>query len=290
MAIKVYKPTTPSRRKTSVVDTSDLTKKPREKSLCVALNKKSGRNNSGRITVRHRGGGAKKIYRKVDFKRFKFDMPAIVEAIEYDPNRNARIALIKYTDENTDETRINSDIQKSYILAANGMKVGDKVISSKEKVEIKNGNRMPLEKMPQGQFVYNVELEAGKGGKIARGAGTGIILQNIEGKYAQLKMPSSEIRLVQKECLATLGQVSNPEAKLVRIGKAGRKRHMGIKPTVRGKVMNPCDHPHGGGEGKQPIGLKNPKTPWGKPALGVKTRRKTWTDKLIINRRKKKRR
>ena len=276
MAIKVYKPTTPARRRTSVVSSSDLTKKKREKSLCVKLNKKSGRNNQGRITVRHRGGGAKKIYRQVDFKRFKFDIPAVVEAIEYDPNRNARIALIKYEDN-----------EKSYILAADGMKVKSRIKSSNKKIEIKRGNRMPLEFIPQGTVVYNVEYEAGKGGKIARGAGTGITLQNVEGKHAQLKMPSGEIRLVKKDCLATIGQVSNPESKLVRIGKAGRKRHMGVKPTVRGKAMNPVDHPHGGGEGKHPIGMKHPKTPWGKPALGVKTRRKTWTDKLIIKGRKK---
>ena len=279
MAIKVYKPTTPARRRMSVVVSSDLTKKKREKSLCIKLNKKSGRNGQGKITVRHRGGGAKKIYRKIDFKRNKFDILAVVEAIEYDPNRNARIALIKY-----------EDGEKAYILACVGMRVGNKVMSSTKKIEYMNGNRMPLEILPQGQTVYNVELEVGKGGKIGRSAGSGLILQGVEGKYAQLKMPSSEIRLVRKECLATLGQVSNSEAKLVRIGKAGRKRHMGIKPTVRGKAMNPCDHPHGGGEGSQPIGMKHPKTPWGKPALGVKTRRKTWTDKLIIKRRKKKRR
>ncbi len=278
MPIKIYNPTTPARRRTSVLDSSDLTKKKREKSLTKRLKKHSGRNNQGKITVRHRGGGARKIYRKVDFKRLKFDMPAVIEAIEYDPNRNARIALIKYEDE-----------EKSYILAANGMKIGDKVVSSNKKIAIKRGNRMPLQFIPQGQTVYNVELEAGKGGKMARGAGTSVVLQNIEGKYAQLKMPSGEIRLVRKECLASIGQVSNPEYKLIRVGKAGRKRHLGIKPTVRGKVMNPVDHPHGGGEGKHPIGMKHPKTKWGKPALGVKTRRKTWTDKLIIKRRKKRR-
>jgi len=277
MAIKVYKPTTPARRRMSVVTSSDITKTKREKSLCVSLNKKSGRNHHGKITVRHRGGGAKKIYRKVDFKRTRFDKMATVIAIEYDPNRNARIALIQY-----------EDGEKAYILACIGMGVDTKVMSSEKKIEFVNGNRMPLEILPQGQTVYNVELEPGRGGKMGRSAGTGIVLQAVEGKYEQLKMPSGEIRLVDKRCFATLGQVSNPEAKLVRIGKAGRKRHMGIRPTVRGKVMNPCDHPHGGGEGNQPIGLKHPKTPWGKPALGVRTRRKTWTNKLIINRRKKK--
>ncbi len=277
MPIKLYKPTTPARRRTSVVDSSDLTKnKKREKQLCKSLKKYSGRNNQGRITVRHRGGGSKKIYRIIDFKRTKFDVQATVEAIEYDPNRNARIALIKYKD-NT----------KSYILAAVDMKVNDTVMSSDKKIEAKNGNRMPLELIPQGSMVYNVEVEPNRGGKVARSAGTGIVLQNVEGKYAQLKIPSGEIKLFKKECFATIGQVSNPEAKLVRIGKAGRKRHMGIKPTVRGKAMNPVDHPHGGGEGKHPIGMKHPKTKWGKPSLGVKTRKKKWTDKLIIKRRKK---
>ncbi len=278
MAIKVYKPTTPARRRTSVVTSSDLTKKDREKSLCKSLNKKSGRNSRGKITVRHRGGGAKKIYRMVDFKRTKFDMSAVVEAIEYDPNRNARIALVKYEDNTI-----------SYILAAVEMKVGDKVVSSEGKIEIKNGNRLPLEFVPQGQTVYNVEIMPGRGGVLSRGAGTGIVLQNAEGKFAQLKMPSGEIRLVKKECLATLGQVSNPEHKLVRVGKAGRKRHMGIRPTVRGKAMNPCDHPHGGGEGSQPIGLKKgPKNVFGKQAYGIKTRKKKkWSNKLIIKGRKR---
>lgn len=275
MPIKVYKPTTPARRRMSVVLSSDLTKKPREKRLCIKLKKYAGRNRQGKITVRHRGGGAKKIYRLVDFKRQKFDIPAQVQAIEYDPNRNARIGLIKY-----------KDGEKSYILAAHGLNVGDTVMSSNKKIEIKLGNRLPLAFIPQGQMIYNVELEPGKGGKLARGAGTGIVLQNISGKYAQLKMPSGEIRLVRKECSASIGQVSNPEDKLIRIGKAGRKRHMGIKPTVRGKAMNPVDHPHGGGEGKHPVGMKYPKTLWGKHALGVKTRKKRWTDKLIIKRRK----
>ncbi len=277
MSLKYYKPTTSARRHTSVVSSSDLTKgKRREKGLCQSLNKHSGRNNQGQITVRHRGGGTKKIYRQVDFKQQKFDMAAKVEAIEYDPNRNARIALISY-----------ADGEKSYILAAEGVQVGDLILSSKNKIEIKVGNRMPLEFVPQGEAVYNIELEAGKGGKLARGAGTYAVLQNMEGEYAQLKTPSGEIRLVRKGCAASLGKVSNPEYKLMRIGKAGRKRRMGWRPTVRGKAMNPVDHPHGGGEGRHPIGMKYPKTLWGKHALGVKTRRKRWTDKLILQRRKK---
>ncbi|HPA25656.1 MAG TPA: 50S ribosomal protein L2 [bacterium] len=277
MAIKLYKPTNPGRRHASVLDSSSLTKKKREKSLTVALNKFSGRNNQGKITIRHRGGGAKKIYRLIDFKQNRFNEPAEVVALEYDPNRNARIALIKYTD--------NS---KAYILAADQLKVGERIMSSQNKIEAKIGNRMPLEFIPQGQNVYNIELVPGLGGKIGRSAGTLVVLQNIEGKFAQLKMPSKEIRLVKKECLASIGQVSNPDAKLVRLGKAGRTRHMGIKPTVRGKVMNPVDHPHGGGEGKHPVGMKYPKTIWGKHALGVKTRKNKSSDKLIIKRRNKK--
>jgi len=276
MPIKYYKPTTSARRHTSAVSSLDLTKKKAEKSLTVSLNKHAGRNNTGQITVRHRGGGAKKIYRLIDFQQKKYEVPAEVLTLEYDPNRNARIALIKY-----------ADGEKSYILAWDGAKVGDKIISSLEKVDLKKGNRMPLQHVMQGEMVYNIELEPGKGGKIGRSAGTNVILQNIEGDFAQLKMPSGEIRLVKKECAASIGVVSNPEAKLVRVGKAGRKRHMGIKPTVRGKVMNPVDHQHGGGEGRQPVGMKYPKTLWGKHALGVKTRKNKWTDKLILQRRKK---
>lgn len=277
MAIKFYKPTNPGRRHASVLNSSGLTKKKREKNLSLILNKFSGRNNQGKITVRHRGGGAKKIYRLIDFKQNRYDEPTEVIALEYDPNRNARIALIKYAD--------NS---KAYILAADNLKVGDKIMSSMNKIEAKIGNRMPLEFIPQGQNVYNIELVPGLGGKIARSAGTLVVLQNVEGKFAQLKMPSREIRLIRKECLASVGQVSNPDAKLIRLGKAGRKRHMGIKPSVRGKVMNPVDHPHGGGEGKHPVGMKYPKTLWGKHALGVKTRKNKWSDKLIIKRRYKK--
>ncbi len=280
MAIKIYKPTTPARRKTSVVSSSDITKQKPCKKLTVIKKSKAGRNNSGKITVRHRGGGVKRRIRLVDFKRLKFNEPAQVIAIEYDPNRSARIALIQY-----------ESGELSYILAHADMNVGDKVMSSDKKIAIKPGNRMPLEFIPPGIGVYNVELNPLAGGVLARSAGTDIMIQAIEGKYAQLKMPSGEIRLVKKECLATVGKVSNPDHRLVRIGKAGRKRHMGIRPTVRGKVMNPVDHPHGGGEGRQPIGLKYPKTKWGKHALGVKTRKKgKASDKLILKRRKSKKR
>ena len=245
------------------------------------ISKKSGRNNTGKITVRHRGGGAKRLYRIVDFKRVKFDVPATVEAIEYDPNRGPRIALVQY-----------EDATKSYILAPVGLKVGDKVLSSKGKIEATTAARMPLEHVPVGLFVYNIELAPGKGGQVVRGAGNSAQLQVIEGKYGQLKLPSGEVRKFQKECMASVGQVGNADFQLVRLGKAGRSRHLGRKPTVRGKVMNPVDHPHGGGEGSNPIGLKGgPKTPWGKKALGVKTRTKgKWSDKFIVQRRKKKKR
>ncbi len=281
MAVKKYKPTTPGRRGASVQNFSDITKKRPEKKLTEMLNKRAGRNNTGQITVRHRGGGAKRLYRRVDFKRKSFDMVAEVIAIEYDPNRAPRIALIQY-----------EDGEKAYILAGEGMKVGTKVVSSQKKVEATVGNRMPLEFIPAGLFVYNVELEPGKGGQMVRSAGGGAQLQVVEGKYAQLKLPSGEVRLVKKTCTATVGKVGNSDFKLVRLGKAGRKRHLGWRPTVRGKAMNPVDHPHGGGEGSQPIGLKGgPKTPWGKKALGVKTRKKgKKSDKLIVSSRKKKRR
>jgi large subunit ribosomal protein L2 len=280
MAIKRYKPTTPGRRLSSVQDFSDITKTEPEKALTVIRKRKSGRNNQGKITVRHRGGGTKKYIRIVDFKQDKYDMVASVIAIEYDPNRGARIALVQYEDK-----------EKRYIIAPIGLKVGDKIISSKDnEVEINPGNRTRMELIPPGVNIYNVELMPGKGGQIARGAGTVVKLMAIEGKYAQLKMPSSEIRLVPKECMATIGQVGNTDYRLIRWGKAGRTRYKGIRPTVRGKAMNPVDHPHGGGEGNQPIGLKHPKTPWSKPALGVKTRKKSRSSsKLIIQRRKKKR-
>ncbi len=281
MVVKKYKPTTPGRRKSSVLKSTELAKKRPEKSLTAVLNKKAGRNNTGRITVRHRGGGAKRLYRIVDFQRKRFDVPAVVEAIEYDPNRNAFIALIRY-----------EDSKKSYILAGHGMKIGDAVLSSQNQIEAITGNRMPLEKIPVGQTVYNIELQPGKGGSIVRSAGTSAKLQVVEGELAQMKLPSGEIRLVPKVCLATIGTVSNSDYNLIRWGKAGRRRHLGWRPTVRGKAMNPVDHPHGGGEGRNPIGLKGgPKTPWGKKALGVKTRKtgKLESDRLIIRRRTKKR-
>ena len=279
MGIKIYKPTTPGRRKSSVQDFSDITKKNPEKGLTFILKKKSGRNNTGRITVRHQGGGVKKLYRMVDFKRDKYDVPAEVIAIEYDPNRGSRIALIQY-----------KGGEKSYILADEGMKVGDKVVSSKNKVEANVGCRMPLRYVPVGLFVYNVELTPGKGGQIVRGAGLGAQLQVLEGgKLAQLKMPSGEVRMISQDCMATVGKVGNPDYKLIRWGKAGRKRYLGWRPRVKGKNMNPVDHPHGGGEGHSPIGLKGgPKTPWGKLARGVKTRKRgKFSNKFIIQRRKK---
>ncbi len=263
----------------SLDDFSDITKSKPEKSLIVIKKRKSGRNSQGRITVRHRGGGAKRYIRIIDFKRDKFDVPAKVSSIEYDPNRGARIALLRY-----------NDGEKRYIVAPIGLRVGNEVISSRKQVEIKIGNAMPIKYIPAGVAVYNIELEPGMGAKLARGAGNSAGVMGIEGKYAQIKMPSGEIRLIKKDCLCTVGQASNPDRRHIKIGKAGRKRYLGIRPTVRGTAMNPKDHPHGGGEGNQPIGLKHPKTPWGKPALGVKTRKKNRpSDKLIIKRRKKKR-
>lgn len=280
MPVKKYKPTTPGRRKASVNTFEGISKKEPEKSLLKTVKKSSGRNSSGRITVRHRGGGVKKKYRLIDFRRDKFDIPAKVQAIEYDPNRSARIAFLVY-----------KDGEKRYVLAPVGLKEGDEVVSSKSKVKVAPGNRTTLANIPLGTMVYNVELHPAKGGQIGRSGGNLINLMAVEGKYAQIKMPSGEIRLVPKECMASIGQVSNPEHSLVRLGKAGRKRYLGVRPTVRGKAMNPHNHPHGGGEGGSPIGLKHPKTPWGKPALGVKTRQKHKdSDKLIIYKRKKKRR
>lgn len=279
MGIKLYKPTTPGRRGASVQDFSDVTKTKPEKSLIVILQPKSGRNNSGRITVRHQGGGVKKMYRMIDFKQQRFDDFVTVKAIEYDPNRGARIMLVEYG---------NGD--KAYWLAPQGVVVGMKLVSSQQKVDAGVGNRMPLEYIPVGLFVYNVELTPGKGGQIVRGAGNGAQLMVLEGDYAQLKLPSGEMRLIQKNCLASIGMVSNPDFRLVRLGKAGRMRKLGWRPHVEGKNMNPVDHPHGGGEGHSPIGFKGgPRTPWGKKALGVKTRtRGKWSDKFIVQRRKKK--
>ncbi len=275
MAIKKIKPTTNARRGMTVASFKGLTKKRPEKSLTLSLSKRAGRNISGRITVHHRGGGAKRLYRIVDFKQTK-DMPAKVKSIEYDPNRSAYITLLEYEDK-----------KKVYVLAPQKLKVGDTILSG-EKVEVKPGNRMPLGKIPVGTSIYNIELYPGRGGQLARGAGARAQLVGKEGKFAQVKLPSSEIRVVPKEARATIGVVSNPEHSIIKIGKAGRKRHMGIRPSVRGKVKNPVDHPHGGGEGRQSIGLVHPKTPWGKPALGYKTRdRKKKSNKMIIRERKR---
>ncbi|MFA6307844.1 MAG: 50S ribosomal protein L2 [Patescibacteria group bacterium] len=275
MPIKVYKPTSPARRQTSVLVNKDLSKKRPVKSLIKIKKQKAGRNNQGRISVRHKGGGVKRQLRIIDFRRTKFDMVAKVEGIEYDPNRNANIALVVYIDGS-----------RSYILAPEGMKAGDKVISSQKKIDIKTGNRLVLKNIPTGTTVYNVEMTPGKGGQMARSAGNNLILMAIYEGKAQLKMPSGEIRVVPEKCMASIGIVSNPEYRNIRFGKAGRKRHMGIRPTVRGKVMNPVDHPHGGGEGHNPIGMKHPKTYKGKPAYGVKTRSKNNpTNKMIVKRR-----
>ncbi len=277
MAIKTYKPTTPSRRFMSTADYSVLSKVKPEKSLVVTLKKNAGRNNYGRITVRHRGGGNKVKYRIIDFKRDKIDMNATVLTLEYDPNRTAYIALVQY-----------EDGEKRYILAPDGLKVGDVVISSTQ-ADIKPGNTLPLENIPVGTIIHNIEISKNKGGQLVRAAGNAAQLMAKEGGYALIRLPSNEVRKVLINCKATIGQVSNLEHENVSIGKAGRKRHMGIRPTVRGVVMNPCDHPHGGGEGKSPIGRPSPVTPWGKPALGYKTRKtKKHSSKLIIKDRRSK--
>ncbi len=276
MGVRKVRPTTNARRQLVYSDFSDITTKSSVKGLLMAKKSTNGRNNQGKITIRHRGGGVKRMVRVVDFKRDKFDIPATIKTIEYDPGRGARIALVCY-----------ADGEKRYIVAPNGLNVGDKVMSSKKEIEIKVGNAMPVQYIPAGVEVNCVELEVGKGAKVARGAGNSIFVMGVEGKFAQLKMPSGEIRLVWKNCLATVGKVSNPDRRHITIGKAGRLRKMGIRPATLGKAMNPNDHPHGGGEGHQPIGLKGPKTKWGKPALGVKTRRKQPSDKFIVQRRKK---
>ena len=274
MGIKTYNPYTPSRRNMTGSDFSEITAKKPEKSLVVSLKKHAGRNNQGKITVRHHGGGSRRKYRLVDFKRRKDAIPAKVLTIEYDPNRTANIALICY-----------ADGEKSYILAPNGLKVGDMVMNG-ETAEVKLGNCLPLQNIPVGAEIHNIELYPGKGGQLVRSAGNSAQLMAKEGKYATLRLPSGEMRLVPIICRATLGQVGNIDHELINIGKAGRKRHMGIRPTVRGSVMNPNDHPHGGGEGKTGIGRPGPVTPWGKPALGLKTRKKNkHSNKLIIRRR-----
>ncbi|MBE6153432.1 MAG: 50S ribosomal protein L2 [Firmicutes bacterium] len=277
MPIRKLKPMTNGTREMSRLVNDEITTSTPEKSLLVSLSKKAGRNNQGRITVRHHGGGAKRKYRIIDFKRDKRDIEGTVATIEYDPNRTANIALINY-----------KDGEKRYIIAPKGLKVGDKVMSG-EKADIKVGNALPLMNIPVGTVVHNIELKPGKGAQIARSAGNSAQILGREGKYVMLRLNSGETRLVLGTCIATIGEVGNADHELVNYGKAGRKRHMGIRPTVRGSVMNPNDHPHGGGEGRAPIGRKGPLTPWGKPALGYKTRKnKKASDKLIVNRRKKK--
>ena len=276
MPVRVYKPITNGLRGKSTLINDEVTKTTPEKSLVVTLKKNGGRNNQGRITVRHHGGGAKRKYRIIDFKRNKDGVIGTVASIEYDPNRTANIALINY-----------EDGEKRYILAPKGLKVGDK-IESGENADIKVGNCLPLDKIPEGTLIHNIELKAGKGGQIVRSAGASAQILGREGKYVLIRLTSGEVRKVLGTCRATVGEVGNADHELVNLGKAGRKRHMGIRPTVRGSVMNPNDHPHGGGEGRAPIGRKGPVTPWGKPALGYKTRdNKKASDKLIVRRRKK---
>ncbi len=278
MGIRVYKPTSPGRRGMSVLTFDDLTKKRPERSLLVPLHSNAGRNNAGRVTVRQRGGGHKRLYRIIDFRRDKIGVPARVSAIEYDPNRSARIALLVY-----------ADGAKRYILAPLGLKVGDKVESGPD-AEIRIGNALPLFRIPLGTVVHNVELKPGGGGQIARSAGTSAQVMAKEGNYATLRMPSGEMRKVAINCMATIGQVGNTDHANINLGKAGRKRWMGRRPEVRGIAMDPSSHPHGGGEGRSPIGMPGPKTPWGKPTLGYKTRRNKSTDKYIVRRRGKVRR
>ncbi len=274
MAIKVFKPTTNARRNMSVTDYSILSKVEPEKSLLAPLKKNSGRNSYGRITVRHRGGGNRRKYRIIDFKRQKFDVPGQVMTLEYDPNRSAFIALVQYTDG-----------EKAYIIAPEGLKVGDTVVSGKD-ADIKVGNALPLSSIPTGTFIHNVELYPGRGAQFARAAGNMAQLMAKEDGMALLRLPSGELRKVPAACMATIGQVGNTDHENVKIGSAGRKRNMGWRPTVRGSVMNPCDHPHGGGEGKSPVGRPGPVTPWGKPALGYKTRKThNRSDKYIVKRR-----
>ena len=273
MAIKSYKPTTPGRRKMTTLVNDEITKSTPEKSLLVTRKKNAGRNNQGRITVRHQGGGVKRKYRIIDFKRNKLDIPGKVASIEYDPNRTANIALINYIDG-----------EKRYILAPKGISVGDEIISG-ENVDIKVGNALPIMNIPVGTVIHNIELRPGKGGELARSAGASAQILGREDSYVLIRLTSGEQRKVLGTCYATVGVVGNEDSSLVKIGKAGRKRHLGIRPTVRGSAMNPNDHPHGGGEGRAPIGRKSPMTPWGKPALGVKTRKNKNTDKLILRRR-----
>jgi len=276
VAIRNFKPTTAARRKMSTLVNEDITKSTPEKSLVVSMNKKSGRNNQGKITVRHHGGGEKRKYRLIDFKRNKYDIPGTVASIEYDPNRTANIALINYRDG-----------EKRYILAPKDLKVGMEIVSG-ENVDIKVGNSLPMMNIPVGTVIHNIELRPKKGGELARSAGASAQILGREGAYVMIRLSSGEQRKVLGTCYATIGEVGNADHELVKLGKAGRSRHMGIKPTVRGSVMNPNDHPHGGGEGRAPVGRKGPVTPWGKPALGLKTRTKKASDKLIVRRRNSK--
>ena len=275
MAIRNMKPTTNGQRGMSKLINSEITTNKPEKSLLEVKSKNAGRNNQGKITVRHQGGGEKRKYRKIDFKRNKFDVVGNVATIEYDPNRSANIALINYVDG-----------EKRYIIAPKGLKVGMKVVSG-EKADIKVGNALPLMNIPEGTLVHNIELKPGKGAELARSAGASAQILGKEGKYVLVRLSSGEVRKILGTCMATVGEVGNEDYSLVKLGKAGRKRHMGIRPTVRGSVMNPNDHPHGGGEGRAPIGRSGPMTPWGKPALGYKTRKKKASDKLIVHSRKR---
>ncbi len=270
MAIKKYKPVTPGMRGRTGYTFDEITKTKPERSLVKSLHKRGGRNSMGRITVRHRGGGNKRKYRVVDFKRNKFGIPARVAAIEYDPNRTARLALLYYVDG-----------EKRYIIAPIGLRVGDMVVSGAD-AEISPGNSLPIRNIPAGTRIHNIELQTGRGGQLVRSAGTSARLVAKEGRYAQVRLPSGEIRLILQDCYATIGQVGNVEHGTIKLGKAGRKRHMGIRPTVRGSAMSPRDHPHGGGEGRSPIGMPSPKSPWGKRTLGKKTRRNKRTGKYIV--------
>jgi large subunit ribosomal protein L2 len=278
MPVRKYKPTSPGRRGMTGDLFEDITKSKPERSLIRPRKARAGRNRKGRITVRHRGGGHKRYLRKVDFKRDKLDIPARVAAIEYDPNRSARLALLHYVDG-----------EKRYILAPLGLKVGARVMAGPQS-EIRVGNSLPLANIPLGTMVHNIELQEGRGGQMARSAGSAAQVLGKEGAYAALRLPSGEVRRVRQACYATVGEVGNPDHGNIKLGKAGRKRHLGFRPTVRGSAMSPRDHPHGGGEGRQPIGLPGPKSPWGKPTLGKKTRRNKKTDKHIIRRRSKRRR
>ena len=276
MAIRTFKPTTPGRRKMTALVNDEITTSTPEKSLVAPIKKNSGRNNQGKITVRHQGGGVKRKYRIIDFKRNKLNVPGTVASIEYDPNRTANIALINY-----------ADGEKRYIIAQKGLTVGMTVVAGAD-ADIKVGNALPIINIPVGTMIHNIELRPGKGGELARSAGTSAQILGREDNYVMVRLSSGEQRKILESCMATVGEVGNEDSSLVKIGKAGRKRHMGIRPTVRGSVMNPNDHPHGGGEGRAPVGRKAPMTPWGKPALGLKTRKKKQSDKFIVRRRNSK--